>query len=132
MLNLNAWSGNNKLKLWVQYIVVAPFVVHSIYLFVVGAEERDIGYLAILPFMLWRMLHNQIWISYSRYRTAKGNNLIVDKSLEFEQVDRERNWYVRILYYCNTIMIIHAWSINSLYSLVSLSSVDNFCVRPPY
>ncbi|KNA21538.1 hypothetical protein SOVF_042250 [Spinacia oleracea] len=80
-----------------KYIVVAPFVVHSIYLFVVGAEERDIGYLAILPFMLWRMLHNQIWISYSRYRTAKGNNLIVDKSLEFEQVDRERNWDDQIL-----------------------------------
>ncbi|XP_048495903.1 very-long-chain aldehyde decarbonylase CER1 isoform X2 [Beta vulgaris subsp. vulgaris] len=76
-----------------KYVIVAPFAIHSIYLYVVGSEDRDLGYLAIIPFMLWRMLHNQIWISFSRYRTAKGNNLIVDKSLEFEQVDRERNWF---------------------------------------
>lgn len=75
-----------------QYIIVAPFVVHSIYLFVVGAEERNVTYLLVMIFMLWRMLHNQLWISYSRYRTAKGNNLIVDRSIDFEQVDRERNW----------------------------------------
>ncbi|CAO2835207.1 unnamed protein product [Amaranthus hypochondriacus] len=81
-----------------KYILVAPFVVHSIYLYVVGAEERNIVYLLILPGMLWRMLHNQIWISFSRYRTAKGNNLIVDRSLEFEQVDRERNWDDQILF----------------------------------
>ncbi|KMS99859.1 hypothetical protein BVRB_1g017110 [Beta vulgaris subsp. vulgaris] len=80
-----------------KYVIVAPFAIHSIYLYVVGSEDRDLGYLAIIPFMLWRMLHNQIWISFSRYRTAKGNNLIVDKSLEFEQVDRERNWDDQIL-----------------------------------
>ena len=44
--------------------------------------------------MLWRLIHSQIWISYSRYRTAKLR--IVDKSIEFEQVDRERDWYVFI------------------------------------
>ncbi|KMS99858.1 hypothetical protein BVRB_1g017100 [Beta vulgaris subsp. vulgaris] len=80
-----------------KYVIVAPFLVHSIYLYVVGAEERDLTYIAVVPFMLWRMLHNQIWISFSRYRTAKGNNLIVDRSLEFEQVDRERNWDDQIL-----------------------------------
>lgn len=47
--------------------------------------------------MLFRLLHNQLWISYSRYRTAKGKNLIVDRSLEFEQVDRERNWDDQII-----------------------------------
>ncbi|KAL8119404.1 hypothetical protein AgCh_016793 [Apium graveolens] len=52
----------------------------------------------IFPFLLWRMLHNQIWISLSRYRTAKGNNRIVDKTIEFEQVDRERNWDDQILF----------------------------------
>jgi aldehyde decarbonylase len=62
-----------------------------------GENERDIGYFLILPFLLLRMLHNQIWISLSRYRTAKGNNRIVDKGIEFEQVDRERNWYVRLV-----------------------------------
>ena len=40
------------------------------------------------------MLHNQIWISLSRYRTAKGKNRIVDKGIEFEQVDRESTWSV--------------------------------------
>ncbi|RVW66842.1 Protein ECERIFERUM 1 [Vitis vinifera] len=44
-----------------------------------------------------RALHNQIWISLARYRTAKGNNRIVDKSIEFEQVDRESNWDDQIL-----------------------------------
>uniref|UniRef100_A0A803L1N5 Uncharacterized protein n=1 Tax=Chenopodium quinoa TaxID=63459 RepID=A0A803L1N5_CHEQI len=47
--------------------------------------------------MLWRMLHQQLWISLSRYRTAKGNNLIVDRSIDFEQVDRESKWDDQIL-----------------------------------
>ncbi|XP_021756466.1 protein ECERIFERUM 1-like isoform X1 [Chenopodium quinoa] len=80
-----------------KYILVAPFAVHSLYLFAVGAEDWNLTYLLIFPFMLWRMLHNQLWISFSRYRTAKGNNLIVDKSIDFEQVDRERNWDDQIM-----------------------------------
>ncbi|KAK7815438.1 protein eceriferum 1 [Quercus suber] len=44
------------------------------------------------------MLHNQIWISLSRYWTAKGKNSIVDKSIEFEQVDRESSWDDQILF----------------------------------
>lgn len=80
-----------------KYAIVAPWVFHSIYSFIKG-EGSDLTYLSIFPFMLWRMLHNQIWISYSRYRTAKGNNLIVDRSIEFEQVDRERNWDDQILF----------------------------------
>lgn len=76
-------------------MVLAPWAIHSTYSFMVkGEKERDIGYLLIFPFLLVRMLHNQIWISLSRYRTAKGNNRIVDKGIEFEQVDRERNWLV--------------------------------------
>uniref|UniRef100_A0A803L0F7 Very-long-chain aldehyde decarbonylase CER1-like C-terminal domain-containing protein n=1 Tax=Chenopodium quinoa TaxID=63459 RepID=A0A803L0F7_CHEQI len=47
--------------------------------------------------MLWRMLHQQLWISLSRYRTAKGKNLIVDRSIDFEQVDRESKWDDQIL-----------------------------------
>ncbi|XP_021756465.1 protein ECERIFERUM 1-like [Chenopodium quinoa] len=80
-----------------KYILVAPGVIHSIYLYVVKSENRSLFYLIIFPFMLWRMLHNQIWISLSRYRTAKGKNLIIDRSLDFEQVDRERNWDDQIL-----------------------------------
>ncbi|XP_022146961.1 protein ECERIFERUM 1-like [Momordica charantia] len=81
-----------------KYLVLAPGVIHSIYHYITKDEtERDISYLLIFPFLLWRMIHSQIWISLSRYRTAKGTARIVDKSLEFEQVDRERNWDDQIL-----------------------------------
>lgn len=81
-----------------KYVVVAPWVVHSIYSYFWKEDGRDLVYLSVLPLMLWRMLHNQIWITLSRYRTAKGNNLIVDKSIEFEQVDRERTWDDQIVF----------------------------------
>jgi len=79
-----------------KYLVLAPFVGHSIYTYFMSKDEsqRDIVYIIILPLLLSRVIHNQIWISLSRYRTAKGNNRIVDKSIEFDQVDRESNWYV--------------------------------------
>lgn len=70
-------------------MVLAPFAGHSIYSFM---REGDIGYIAILPYLLIRVIQNQIWISLSRHRTAKGNNRIVDRSIEFDQVDRETNW----------------------------------------
>jgi aldehyde decarbonylase len=73
-------------------VILSPWIAHSIYSFIWG--ERDPVYQAIFPFMLIRMLHNQIWISISRYQTAKGKSKIVDKGLEFEQVDRETNWLV--------------------------------------
>ncbi|KAL7203963.1 hypothetical protein ACSBR2_017094 [Camellia fascicularis] len=67
-------------------MVLAPWVVHSIYSYMVKDEkERDLGNLLIFPFLMSRMLHNQIWISLSRYRTAKGTNRIVDKTIDFEQ-----------------------------------------------
>ncbi|KAL8227926.1 hypothetical protein R6Q57_015510 [Mikania cordata] len=44
------------------------------------------------------MLNNQFWISLSRYKSAKGKNRIVDKTIEFEQVDRERDWDDQILF----------------------------------
>ncbi|KDP28917.1 hypothetical protein JCGZ_14688 [Jatropha curcas] len=44
------------------------------------------------------MLHNQLWISLSRYRTAKGSKRILDRGIEFDQVDRERNWDDQILF----------------------------------
>ena len=78
------------------------------YLFLVKEEsKRDLFNFFILPFLLWRMLHNQIWISISRYRTAKGNNLLVDKSLQFEQVDREQNWSVLFIHINIKLMFIY-------------------------
>ncbi|KAI4353096.1 hypothetical protein L6164_002070 [Bauhinia variegata] len=79
-----------------KYLILTPWVAHSTYAFML--KERDPIYYLIFPFVLARMLHNQIWISLSRYRTAKGNNRIVDKGLEFDQVDRESNWDDQILF----------------------------------
>ncbi|CAH9095636.1 unnamed protein product [Cuscuta europaea] len=81
-----------------KYVVLAPFVVHSAYNFIKQKpSDRDPNVLLIFPFLLLRMLHNQLWISLSRYRTAKGENRIVDKTIEFEQVDREMNWDDQII-----------------------------------
>lgn len=76
-----------------KWVILAPWAAHSTYLFMMkDEEEKDLGYFLIFPFLILRMLHNQIWISVSRHRTAKGSNRIVDKGIEFEQVDRESNW----------------------------------------
>lgn len=81
-----------------KYLILAPWVGHSIYSFMVKEEkERDLVNFLIFPFLLLRFLHNQIWISFSRHRIAKGNKRIVDKSIEFEQVDRESNWDDQII-----------------------------------
>lgn len=81
----------------IKHMILAPWAIHSTYSFLVKEkDERDLGYFLIFPFLLLRMLHNQIWISFSRYKTAKGSNRIVDKGIEFEQVDRESNWLLYI------------------------------------
>ncbi|MCD7463386.1 hypothetical protein HAX54_050458 [Datura stramonium] len=76
-------------------------------------SQRDMFYILVLPFALSRMVHYQLWISISRYRTAKGNNRIVDKSIEFDQVDRESNWddqiiLLGLLYYIAYLIIEQA------------------------
>ncbi|KAL3615471.1 Very-long-chain aldehyde decarbonylase cer1 [Castilleja foliolosa] len=87
------WLGNFK------YVVLAPWAIDSTYKFLTtNDKERYLAYALILPLLLSRALHNQIWISLSRYRTAKGNNRIVDKTIEFEQVDREYNWDDQIIF----------------------------------
>ncbi|TXG62448.1 hypothetical protein EZV62_009442 [Acer yangbiense] len=82
-----------------KYIVLAPWVIPSTYSFIVSdGKDRDLSDFLKFPLLIWRMLHNQIWISLSRYRTAKGNNRIVDKPIDFDQVDRERNWDDQIIF----------------------------------
>ncbi|KAL2536683.1 Protein ECERIFERUM 1 [Forsythia ovata] len=94
-----------------KYLVLSPWIIRGIYLFMVkDASERDLSNFLIFPFLISRMVHNQIWISLSRNRTAKGNNRIVDKTIEFEQVDRERNWddqiiFTGILFYLGSIYL---------------------------
>ena len=94
--------------LGIKFVILAPWVVHSTYsLIMKGERARDYGYFLIFPLLLLRMLHNQIWISISRYQTAKGKNRIVDKGLEFEQVDRERNWSVETSVTCSQMCMLH-------------------------
>ncbi|KAK4270577.1 hypothetical protein QN277_023597 [Acacia crassicarpa] len=79
-----------------KYVVLAPWVVHTIYS-LTASHERDLVYCLILPILMARLVHNQIWISVSRHLTAQGKNRIVDRGLEFSQVDRESNWDDSIL-----------------------------------
>nr|AAB87721.1 gl1-like protein [Arabidopsis thaliana] len=82
-----------------KYIVIAPWAVHSTYRFVTDdPEKRDLGYFLVFPFLLFRILHNQVWISLSRYYTSSGKRRIVDKGIDFNQVDRETNWDDQILF----------------------------------
>ncbi|KAJ4950024.1 hypothetical protein NE237_026856 [Protea cynaroides] len=81
-----------------KYVVLAPWVAQSVYSYLTTEErERDITNLLIFPSLLWRLLHGQLWISLARYQTAKTKQRIVNKSIEFEQVDRERNWDDQII-----------------------------------
>ncbi|KAG9155884.1 hypothetical protein Leryth_004132 [Lithospermum erythrorhizon] len=83
-----------------KYVVLAPWALHSTYSFIMAKDssERDLGNFFIFPFLLLRMLNDQIWTSLSRYKTAKGKARIVDKSIEFDQVDRERSWDDQIIF----------------------------------
>lgn len=84
-----------------QYVVLAPWVADIIYSYFIASSlndesrrrARDITYFLYLLFLLVRVIHHQIWISLARFRTAKSKNRILDKPIEFEQVDRESNWY---------------------------------------
>ncbi|XP_003574039.2 protein ECERIFERUM 1 [Brachypodium distachyon] len=81
-----------------KYLVLAPWVAHGFHqLATKGWRETDLGYIAILPSMLLRALHNQAWITVSRLQNARGRKQIVDRGIEFEQVDRERNWDDQII-----------------------------------
>lgn len=78
-----------------QYVVMAPVVAHGARRVMRnGWGDLDIAFSLILPSLLLRMIHNQIWISLSRYQTARSKHRIVDRGIEFDQVDRERGWSV--------------------------------------
>ncbi|KAF8110634.1 hypothetical protein N665_0081s0064 [Sinapis alba] len=82
-----------------KYLVLVPLVIDSIYSY---ATTRDHEKLLVVALMVWRIVYSQVWISFSRYQTAKGTKRIVDKSIEFDQVDRERTWDDQIIF--NTLI----------------------------
>jgi aldehyde decarbonylase len=76
-----------------QYLVLAPWVAHGLHVVATkGWREADLSYMIILPSMMLRAVHNQVWITVSRLQNARGKRQIVERGIEFEQVDRERNW----------------------------------------
>lgn len=78
-----------------KYILLAPLVVKSIYDYMIlDANESDSTNFLIFPLLITRIVQNQVWTSISRYTTAKGKQRIVDKAIEFEQIDRESGWYL--------------------------------------
>nr|XP_019067284.1 protein CER1-like 2 [Solanum lycopersicum] len=83
-----------------KYLLLAPLVFDSIYSY---ATIRDHEKLLIVAVTVWRIVHSQIWISLSRYQTAKGTKRILNKSIEFDQVDRERTWDDQIIF--NTLIV---------------------------
>ncbi|XP_040987538.1 very-long-chain aldehyde decarbonylase CER1-like [Juglans microcarpa x Juglans regia] len=97
-----------------KYLILAPWAINGTFLLLsMEKSERDLSCFLIFPFLLWKMLHNQIWISLSRYWTAKaGNRSIVDKGLEFDQIDRESNWDDQILF--NGILMYLAYKSKTL------------------
>ncbi|PAN39047.1 hypothetical protein PAHAL_7G216700 [Panicum hallii] len=87
------WMGNFK------YLVLAPAALHTAHRVATkGWGDLDPAYATMLPALLLRMIHNQIWITFSRYQMARRKNVIVDRSIEFEQVDRERSWDDQIIF----------------------------------
>ncbi|RZC51809.1 hypothetical protein C5167_020234 [Papaver somniferum] len=102
------WTPLGRFK----YIVLAPWVLDSISpLFFSGnnSSKWDLSYFLILPLCLWRMIHNQIRISFSRFKTSKSKNRIVGKPIEFEQVDRKSNWDDHIILSGILLYLVHSY-----------------------
>ncbi|CAN8316914.1 unnamed protein product [Cochlearia groenlandica] len=90
------WTPLGRFK----YLVLAPLLIDSIYTYTTKQDHEKI---LIVAMTLWRIIHSQVWISLSRYRTAKGNKRILNKFIEFDQVDRERTWDDQIIF--NTLIV---------------------------
>lgn len=80
----------------VKYALVVPWMAYSVYHFMTNKENGRLDYfnLSIIPMQLLRIIHTQFWISLARFQTARSKHRILNKSIDFEQVDRERNWLV--------------------------------------
>ena len=95
-----------------QYAVVAPWAARSTYRFLTASgsddQRRDLLGFAVLPVLLLRLLYSQVWISVSRHQTARSKHRIVSKSLDFEQVDRERSWDDQILLTALLFYVVNA------------------------
>ncbi|WVZ64482.1 hypothetical protein U9M48_013989 [Paspalum notatum var. saurae] len=91
-----------------KYVVVAPLAMVYTYKFLKsGSEERDLLSFLALPVMLLRLMYAQLWITISRYQTARSKHRIVNKSIDFNQVDRESNWDDQAIFVALLIYTFH-------------------------
>ncbi|GJM87324.1 hypothetical protein PR202_ga03265 [Eleusine coracana subsp. coracana] len=92
-----------------KYALLAPWAVRSTYRFLTSEKgERDLLSFFVLPVLLLRLLYSQVWISVSRHQTARSKHRIVNKSLDFDQVDRERNWDDQIVLTALLFYVVNA------------------------
>uniref|UniRef100_A0A0D9VMJ4 aldehyde oxygenase (deformylating) n=1 Tax=Leersia perrieri TaxID=77586 RepID=A0A0D9VMJ4_9ORYZ len=93
-----------------KYALVAPWAAYRTYQFVTARsdKERDLLSFMVLPVLLLRLLYSQLWITISRHQTARSKHKIVNKSLDFDQVDRERNWDDQIILTALLFYIVNA------------------------
>ncbi|XP_057841275.1 very-long-chain aldehyde decarbonylase GL1-4 isoform X2 [Cryptomeria japonica] len=76
-----------------KYLLLSPLVIKAVHTNFLGGQEADNISLVLLLLVATQYLHNQLWISVSRYQNARSKHQIQSKSIHFEQVDRERTWY---------------------------------------
>ncbi|GLJ55635.1 hypothetical protein SUGI_1194840 [Cryptomeria japonica] len=92
-----------------KYLLLSPLVIKAVHTNFLGGQETDNISLLLLLLAATRYLHNQLWISISRYQNARSKRQIQSKSIHFEQVDRERSWDDYILMYTFMFILVHAY-----------------------
>ncbi|THU56606.1 hypothetical protein C4D60_Mb11t19010 [Musa balbisiana] len=73
-----------------KYLILVPWVVHITDSYLTKEEgERDLSRFLSIFALLLRLAHAQLWINLAHFQTVRSKHLIVDKAIEFDQVDRE-------------------------------------------
>ncbi|KAL4190491.1 hypothetical protein AMTRI_Chr07g75910 [Amborella trichopoda] len=76
-----------------KYMVIVPCAIHAVYrIYGAQKQKRDHATIISLGLFLSRIIHDQLWITLSRFQTARSKHRIQSRGIDFEQVDRERNW----------------------------------------
>eukprot|EP01018_Ginkgo_biloba_P010422 Gb_20167 [translate_table: standard] len=88
-------------------------VIKAIHTNFFEGHEADKFSLLILILVALRYLHNQLWISVSRFQNARSKHQIQSKSIQFEQVDREGTWADYILLYALLFISLHAFMLGN-------------------